>query len=174
MSEAFENAVSFTLKYEGGYVNNPSDSGGETNFGISKRSYPEIDIKNLTAQKAKEIYYKDYWLGAGCDKLPPLTATALFDTGVNVGVSQAKKWLDTTKADADSAKQILDKREEFYMTLVAKNSSKYSQFLRGWNKRVAALRSYLGLDSIKKALPLPLLALAGVALWYAIKKYKLF
>ena len=47
---------------EGGYVNDPDDPGGETNFGISKRSYPQLDIKALSIDKAIDVYYHDFWL----------------------------------------------------------------------------------------------------------------
>lgn len=49
------------LKHEGGYVNDPADAGGETKFGISKRSHPAVDIKALTVEDAKHIYLDDYW-----------------------------------------------------------------------------------------------------------------
>ncbi|GIW22249.1 MAG: hypothetical protein KatS3mg068_1256 [Candidatus Sericytochromatia bacterium] len=55
---SFDIAISKTLKWEGGYVNDPKYPGGETKFGISKAFYPTLDIKNLTLQKAKEIYKK--------------------------------------------------------------------------------------------------------------------
>jgi lysozyme family protein len=55
----FLEAVAHLLHDEGGYVDNPADPGGETNFGISKQSYPDVDIKNLTAEQATEIYYRD-------------------------------------------------------------------------------------------------------------------
>ncbi len=48
--------------WEGGYVNDPHDAGGETNMGISKRSYPDVDIKHLTREDAEEIYYRDFWM----------------------------------------------------------------------------------------------------------------
>ena len=57
----FEQAVSVIFKHEGGYANNPNDPGQETNWGISKRSYPEEDIYNLTKERAKHIYLRDYW-----------------------------------------------------------------------------------------------------------------
>jgi len=60
MKATFDNAVNFVLQWEGGYSNDPEDPGKETNFGISKKSYPGLDIKNLTKEKAREIYYLDF------------------------------------------------------------------------------------------------------------------
>jgi len=57
----FNQAIEKTLVNEGGYINDPLDAGGKTKFGISKRSYPDVDIKNLTVDGAKSIYKKDYW-----------------------------------------------------------------------------------------------------------------
>ena len=77
-----------TISLEGGYVNDPNDAGGETNFGISKRSYPSVDIKNLTREQAIEIYRHDFWdksnLGLLTDEK---VASKVFDIGVNMGVS---------------------------------------------------------------------------------------
>lgn len=58
----FKKAVSVLLSFEGGYVNDPDDLGGETKYGISKRSYPNLDIKNLKIDEAIAIYYTDFWL----------------------------------------------------------------------------------------------------------------
>ena len=52
----FTSAFDFVLGREGGYVNDPHDPGGETNFGITKRDHPDLDIKNLSIKKAREIY----------------------------------------------------------------------------------------------------------------------
>ena len=52
---------------EGGYVNNPLDHGGETKYGISAATYPDIDIKNLTPEDALQIFYKDYFIPLRCD-----------------------------------------------------------------------------------------------------------
>ncbi|WP_425526518.1 glycosyl hydrolase 108 family protein [Xanthomonas oryzae] len=49
------------LSHEGGYVNDPRDPGGETQWGISKRAYPELNIRALTRDQAIEIYRRDYW-----------------------------------------------------------------------------------------------------------------
>ena len=90
----FDKAFNEVIGFEGGYVNNPADKGGETKFGISKRSYPNVDIKNLTLDEAKEIYYKDFWntkfieLSLIDDEA---IAIELFDTGVNMGIKTASK-----------------------------------------------------------------------------------
>jgi len=56
----FEQIINDVLEHEGGYVNDPLDKGGETNFGIAKRWYPDLDIKALTKNDAVNIYYNDY------------------------------------------------------------------------------------------------------------------
>ena len=52
----FKLAIPRVITNEGGYVNDPDDPGGETKYGISKRSYPALDIKNLTVEQATAIY----------------------------------------------------------------------------------------------------------------------
>lgn len=69
--------------HEGGYVNDPKDPGGETKYGISRRSYPGEDIKGMTLARAKEIYLRDFWGPAGCDALPDLLKFEMFDLAVN-------------------------------------------------------------------------------------------
>lgn len=88
----FEIALAVVLKNEGRYINDPDDAGGETNFGISKRSYPDLDIKNLTLQEASAIYRKDYWDAYQYSRINTQTiATKIFDMAVNMGPSQAHK-----------------------------------------------------------------------------------
>jgi lysozyme family protein len=89
----FDQAVNFVLKYEGGYVDNPDDPGGETNYGISKKAYPDLDIKNLTRDEAIAIYRRDYWDKCRCDELPASLAIITFDSAVNQGPSRAVKLL---------------------------------------------------------------------------------
>jgi lysozyme family protein len=79
----FEPAIQKTLLWEGGYVNNPADPGGETKFGISKRSYPNVDIANLTVEDAIAIYRRDFWNYDGI--VDQDVADKIFDLGVNVG-----------------------------------------------------------------------------------------
>lgn len=89
---SFNYAFSQTLGHEGGYVNDPADPGGETNWGISKRAYPSLDIASLTISDAKNIYFADYWLRLNLDKInSPLIAAEIFDTSVNTGRRTATK-----------------------------------------------------------------------------------
>lgn len=89
----FDCAFDLLIGHEGGYVNHASDPGGETKFGVSKRSYPNEDIKNLTLDRAKEIYQVDYWEAAGCEHVPDSVKFDLFDMAVNSGIPRAIKTL---------------------------------------------------------------------------------
>ena len=51
----------YIIPNEGGYVNDKNDSGGETNMGISKKTYGSEDIGKLTRERANAIYYKNYY-----------------------------------------------------------------------------------------------------------------
>src|SRR5215472_7824652 len=112
---AFDQAFEIVVGHEGGYSNNSSDPGGETMYGISKRSYPDIVISTLTLDQAKAIYERDYWNKAGCDLCDPGLALVLFDAAVNNGVGQAA-------------------RIHFMAGL-----STWSTFGRGWSRRLAHL-----------------------------------
>lgn len=82
----FDRAIEVVLQHEGGYVNNPKDPGGETNYGISKKSNPTVDIKNLTRENAKTIYKARYWEPNLLHRLnDPEVATAALDTVVQHG-----------------------------------------------------------------------------------------
>ena len=92
--ERFRHAVEFVLKHEGGYVNDPQDPGGETKYGISKRSYPQRDIRNLTREQAIEIYRQDWWDRYGYDRIRSLDVAAkVFDLAVNMGAPAAHRCL---------------------------------------------------------------------------------
>jgi lysozyme family protein len=93
----FEIAVNFTLQKEGGYHKDPLDPGGETNFGISKRYNPEVDIKNLTRAKAIEIYRRKYWQATGCDDLEFPMNVLYFECCVNPGVGHAQRFRTLAK-----------------------------------------------------------------------------
>lgn len=147
-SAAFTAAVTATLAQEGGYVNDPRDPGGETNFGISKRAYPAIDIKALTRDDAIAIYFRDYWQPIHGDALPYPVALVLFDIRVNGGAGV--KWLQealgvtadgvlgpATLAAANAstdpaglAGRILRRRVLFYSSLPT-----FAAFGAGWVQR---------------------------------------
>ena len=89
----FNNIIEVVLKHEGGYVNDPNDLGGETKYGITKRFYPDVDIKNLTIEQATEIYKKDYWDKNKVESLPQNLWHIYFDMCVNMGKRTAVKVL---------------------------------------------------------------------------------
>lgn len=136
---------------EGGYVNHPSDPGGETNWGISKRSYPTVDIKNLTLDGAKAIYKRDFWDKLKCDALPDDLAFALFDTAVNSGTVTAIILLQravgvkddgvygskTTSAIGTFEPKLLTARYAGQRLLYMTKLRPWDTFGKGWAKRVA-------------------------------------
>ena len=87
----FDDIIEAVLHHEGGYVNDPKDPGGETNYGIAKRSHPDVDIKNLTREGAKEIYKEVYWDKNKVESLPKDLWHIYFDMCVNQGKSRAVK-----------------------------------------------------------------------------------
>lgn len=138
--DIFELAFSFSKQWEGGYVNNPKDPGGETKYGISKKAYPNLDIKRLSLEEAKEIYRRDYW-----EKLPSISNDGLriaaFDTAINVGIGRTTLWL--ANAAVKSASDLINIREEYYKTLVEKKPT-LKIFLKGWLNRTRDLSIFIG------------------------------
>lgn len=147
----FDQAFESVIGHEGGYVNNPSDPGGETKYGISKRAYPNLDIKNLTLAQAKQIYLRDYWSKLRLDLLPPNIRFDMFDTGVNSGLSVAVKLLQRAAKVVDDGvlgpatitaanavdPQLLDKRFSGYRLQFIADLPKWPDFGKGWVRRVA-------------------------------------
>lgn len=78
---------------EGGYVNDPDDPGGETKYGITKRDFPSLDIKNLTKEKARDIYFKKYYIPSRAAELPDRLKEVYFDMCVHMGTKRAIKIL---------------------------------------------------------------------------------
>lgn len=148
----FDNAILEVLKHEGGYVNNRNDPGGETNFGICKRVYPNLDIYALTKADAIAIYRRDYWRPY-YEEMPYRVAAKVFDNSVNMGHSRSHKILQRALgcvedgiigkmtlaaiAGVDEG-ELLDKISEtqkaFYAHLIEiKPQNKV--FWNGWSKR---------------------------------------
>lgn len=177
---SFDLAIEKTLKHEGGYVNDPKDPGGETNFGISKRSYPNEDIKGLTKARAKEIYKRDFWSKVSGDKIKSQNAAdSVFDMAVNAGPGKAlelaKKALagiggftleTLPEGSGDAfARGFGGLRIQFYRNLVARRPQ-MAKFLKGWEKRA---NSFFTPKKIGGAV----LAIGSIGLvWWLYKKNK--
>ena len=89
----FEQAFELLLGHEGELADDPNDPGGLTKWGISQRSYPDVDIRNLTMDDAKAIYRRDFWNVNLSNRLPAWCRFDLFDASVHSGPNQAMKWL---------------------------------------------------------------------------------
>ena len=91
-NDIFNKAIEIVFKNEGEYSNNSNDSGGETKYGISKSAYPNLDIKDLTKDKAREIYFQDYFKKSSAHLIVDEDlAIKFFDLVVNLGQVQATK-----------------------------------------------------------------------------------
>jgi len=101
MSDAFNTAIERVLSNEGGYVNRADDPGGETQWGISKRSYPTVDIKALTRDGAKAIYLRDFWLAGQMDQFDRAIGYQVLDFAVNSGIQTAIRKLQLAAGVAD-------------------------------------------------------------------------
>ncbi|MBX3014840.1 MAG: hypothetical protein KF832_25190 [Caldilineaceae bacterium] len=125
----WERALAFVLRWEGGHVQDPQDPGGETNMGISKRSYPHLDIAQLTRDQAVAIYQRDYWQASGADQLAWPMALMHFDTAVNAGVDRANQLLEDSRGSLTCYAAL---RLEFYVGL-----KQFSRYGAAWTRRVA-------------------------------------
>ncbi|MDR1234266.1 MAG: hypothetical protein LBJ92_03930 [Holosporales bacterium] len=134
--QKFDYALSKMLGNGGGYINNPDDPGGETKFGITKKSYPNVNIANLTIDQAKQIYYRDYWsnvmLHQVCNQD---VATKIFDIVVNFGDEQAQKIVTRALKSAYKKPHLLDGNNDWIKVVRLVNSVHNSRVL------LAALRS---------------------------------
>jgi len=148
----FDQAFERLIGHEGGYVNDSRDPGGETKFGISRRSYPGEVIRTMTLDRAKAIYLRDYWGPAGCDTVPDAVKFDLFDMAVNSGVERAVQTLQRAVGVDDDGKlgpitlqavasmpglrfvaRFNGHRLQFMSSL-----STWPSFGRGWCRRIAA------------------------------------
>lgn len=157
----FDEAFDRLIGHEGGYVHDARDPGGETNWGISKRAYPSLDIRNLTREQAKEIYRRDYWQRAKADQYDAAIGFQLFDAAVNSGIGNAIRFLQRAVGVADdghigpvtlaaiNALPVPDvlmrfnaQRLLFYTAL-----STWDTFGKGWTRRIAHNLNYGALDA---------------------------
>ena len=159
VNAAFEAALEKTLKYEGGYVKDDAGK-GESNFGINKSANPDVDVKGLTKEKARELYKKRYWDAIGGDALAakdPALATIAFDTAVNMGVSKASQLIAQSKGDPSA---MLSLRQQHYDNLIKDNPKKFAPYEKGWKDRVADLATSVIPSAQAGELPKPAVAAA--------------
>jgi lysozyme family protein len=162
----FSDVVARTLGHEGGYVNNPKDPGGETKWGISKRAYPNVDIKNLTREQAIALYEMDYWEPMG-KHLTEAINYQVFDAAVNHGRGNAIRFLQRAVGVADDGVwgprsqhaykgdseygpdesdillRFLAERLDFMTKL-----STWDSFGKGWARRIAGNLKYAAADTL--------------------------
>lgn len=147
---SFERAVRAALAAEGGYINDPEDPGGETNYGISRRSYPDLDIAALTEAQAIEIYKTDWWdhYGYGRFSYQPL-AEKLFSLAVNIGQQRATKLLQEAIARVGIGPVNVESDGALGpRTILAANSATAPEFLLG-ELKLGAVAYYVSLHRPK-------------------------
>ena len=108
MLKTFDEIIEQVLDHEGGFVDDPTDRGGQTKYGISKRAYPDEDIKALTVERAKELYKRDYWDRFKVANLPDRIRHIYFDMCVNMGGGRATKILQEACNSKNSYKIDVD------------------------------------------------------------------
>lgn len=163
MKDSLEPSLSRLLAHEGGYSNHPNDPGGPTNFGVTISDYrryvkPDAsaeDVRAMPLAQAKAIYRAKYWNALRCDDLPAGLDYAVFDYGVNSGVSRAAKVLQrllgvqadgivgpVTRAAASTCDcerviaALCDERLGFLRALRT-----WPVFGKGWGRRVAEVKT---------------------------------
>ena len=163
MKQNFDAALKAILHHEGGYVNHPSDPGGMTNLGVTKRVWEEwigrpateADMRALTPEKVSPLYKKRYWDAVRGDDLPSGVDLCVFDCAVNAGVGRASKFLQqavgvtadgqigpkTVEATtAKSADEVVERfcklRETHYKSLPT-----FATFGKGWMNRLASIEA---------------------------------
>lgn len=161
-ASSYDDALRRLLVHEGGYSNHPSDPGGPTKFGITIADYRKYvkpdadadDVRAMPLDHAKAIYREKYWRALRCDELPAGLDYAMFDYGVNSGVSRAAKVLQRLLGLPDDGRMsdalIEAARAQDAAGLVARLCDERLAFLKrlrtwsvfgaGWGRRVAEVR----------------------------------
>lgn len=158
-SEKFKKAFNYMLKNEGGYVNSSADPGGETKYGISQRSYPNLNIRQLSLKDAQKIYFCDYWLKGKFEQISDDTlAIQLFDLSTNLGIKAETIVLQralrsvginvqedgllgpvtlsaTNNADPQALLAAIKSEAAGYYRLIAAKNPQQQKFLSGWLRR---------------------------------------
>lgn len=155
----FDTAFTRLIGNEGGLTENPNDPGGLTNWGISQRSYPDVDIRNLTRDQAAAIYLRDFWDPLG--DADPAIKFQVFDFAVNSGIQTAIRKLQAAIEVADdghwgpksAAKLAECDKNDVLMRFVAQrlrfwtSLSTWPTFGKGWANRAASQLEYATEDN---------------------------
>jgi lysozyme family protein len=161
MNLSWDNVFDRLIGHEGEYSNDPNDPGGETKWGISKRAYPHLDIKNLTREAAKDIYYRDFWLAIDAEDLPDGVAFQLFDFAINSGIGTAIRHFQRALGVADDGNwgpisQGMASRTSESDMIMRLNAERLDFMTRlknwpnhgkGWARRIAQNLRYGAIDS---------------------------
>ncbi len=145
----FHRCIELILAEEGGLANHHADPGGLTQYGISQRSYPTLDIAGLTLDDAKALYRRDYWQPIHGDQLPPGLDLLLLDCAINQGPVTAIKLLQRAlkiRDDGLIGPQTLSAAEaampDVLDSFTAERALRYANnaniatFGRGWYRRL--------------------------------------
>jgi lysozyme family protein len=159
MKDNFPIVLPWTLAHEGGWSNHPKDPGGATMRGVTQRVYtaylnrkgvPSRSVRSITPEEIMEIYKFQYWDALRCDELPSGLDYAVFDFGVNSGVSRAAKFLqrivgarqdgivgeDTlSKVSNSDATFVIEKLCADRMAFLRRLKT-WKTFGKGWTRRV--------------------------------------
>ena len=160
MKDNFDKSLARVLVYEGGYVNDPRDPGGETNKGITHSTYAAYrareglgagSVRNITMGEVQAIYKSMYWDRIRGDQLPAGVDFCMFDAAVNSGVGGAASWAQAVLklvVDGDFGEKTLqgilgDDPEDFIRDFCSHRLGSlmrlrtWSRFGKGWHARIA-------------------------------------
>jgi lysozyme family protein len=147
-------SIAKTLINEGGYVDNPNDSGGPTKYGITQKDMPGVNIQDITPEQATEYYQDHYWKALYSQIDSQVVADKLFDMGVLFGVGEAVKLLQivlTLTADTIFGPHTLEAVNQAdpgsllttyktalvnYVIGIANDRPQDRVFLTGWIRRI--------------------------------------
>lgn len=145
----FQKAINHLFKLEGGYSNNKDDKGGETNYGITQKTYSlylkkkniqNKTVKEITKEEATNIYYEEYWLLSGANKISDFKlAYLLFDSCVNHGLYVGKNLYEKSNGEFT---QFLNLRRDKYFAIVKSNQTQ-KIFLKGWLNRLSYIEKFV-------------------------------
>lgn len=135
-------AFDILIDFEGtAFTNIKNDKGGATKFGISKAANPDIDVANLTQDKALLIYNTRYWIPGHCPDQVEHLQYLHFDTCVNMGIVEANKIMAYVSARAGlNFAAYLSRRSDVYDIIVKANPAD-KEFYEGWENRLARLQT---------------------------------